>query len=99
MNVTLETAIEMLRPSAQARAATTRPVIRPSAWHGRKAQREHAKAIAAARAATEAELIKDAQVCGLLPAVLMPLVWKLIWHVAWQAIQYWLNNIHEGDGA
>lgn len=97
--MTLETAIELLRPSALARSSIVASMGKPSAWRGRKEQREHAKRQAAARAETERELIKDAQVCGLLPAVLMPFVWKIIWHVAWQAIQYWLNNIHEGDGA
>lgn len=95
--MTLETAIEMLRPSARALASITQQTVRPAAWHGRKAQREHAKAIASARAATEAALIKDSQVCGLLPAFLMPLVWKLIYAIAWQAIQYWINTIHSEE--
>lgn len=49
------------------------------------------------RAATTELLIRRAQECGILPAFLVPILWRVFYAAVWAAIKYWVNEIHSDE--
>lgn len=82
----LELAIQQLRT-----VAVSRSVLQRASASGRR--RHSAGERRAARKENEAVLIREAQRVGALPALLVPILWKILYAVAWQAIQYWLTQL------
>lgn len=87
MSIELSEAIEKLRPVAEFREMCLSS--------GRYSARERRQA----RADTETLMIRRLKEVGVLPAFLIPIIWKIIYSIAWAAIKYWVQKIHETEGA
>ena len=87
MATELNECIEKLRPFGLYRGMVIRGTATGRRRHSPGEQR-------AARQETEAGLIREAQRVGVLPALLVPFLWKILYAVALMAIQYWVEQIH-----
>lgn len=99
MSVDLHEAIERLRPAATIRTAVVQAIGKPSAWRGRKEQREHQQRLSEARAETQAELIREARRCGMVSPYVLSVLIRWMLPIVWEAIKYWLNSIHPKETA
>lgn len=87
MATELNECIEKLRPVATSRGSVVRASAVGRRRHSPGEQR-------AARKETEAVLIREAQRVGVLPALLIPFLWQILYAVALMAIQFWVEQIH-----
>lgn len=91
MTIELNEYIEKLRPVAEFRSKLVIAMRGPFVTlESRKKERQ-------SLSDSQTLLIREAQRYGMLPAFLIPLLWKLLYSVAWQSIQYWLSKLHQPE--